>query len=249
MLLKSLITTISIIYCSYSFCQTFEVKANSERTMKDSIIITDTFVLRQGATLFLNQNFSSCSINCNVVILEKGAKIIGKGIDGADGKDGVSNSSNGANGQNGSNGINLKIQTSVFTYCDIVFDLSGGKGGVGGKGVNGRKGRNASCCTYGAGGGGNGGSGGIGGNGGNAGSVRIKYSKINSTCGNELGSSNFNLSGGKGNIGGAFGIGGAGGNRASGCFPGCNKPRGRNGRNGIVGTNGINGKPGTILTE
>src|SRR6478672_4546774 len=109
---STLFLSIALLIFNAGFSQTFEVKANSQRQVNDSIIITDTFLLRQNSMLTFNPALRSCNISCNVFIAEKGAKINGRGANGVNGNNARSAGGSGTSGQNGVSGIKLKLQAA-----------------------------------------------------------------------------------------------------------------------------------------
>lgn len=231
------------------FSQNIIVEPNTTHRLQYSnngLIILDSLVLKEGATLVLDPNQATYRIQCNVFIVLQGASIIGKGGNGDDGDDGSGKGKSGKTGKSGINGASIEIKTNKFDYCDLRIDLRGGIGGDGGDGRKGSKGGNAECCVKSGGDGKPGGNAGNGGKGGNGGNFKLSYKVYGPSCSTNPTQIRRLITGGRGGKPGKAGSGGSGGNKSDKCFPGCNNPGGHKGPSGSKGSKGKTGSTGTF---
>ncbi len=234
---------------------TLVVKPGEVYALKGTdILVVDTLILMDSATLQLNKLKSENFIHAKKLVFHRGSRIDGRGVHGIagrSGRPGVSSSSpcsNGGNGgigtegTNGGQGINLFISFQDIVLHGVpVLDVSGGDAGDGGKGgTGGRGGTGTRICA--GGNGGLGGPGSRGGNGGSSGNITFQarsVPELRSMLGERIIIQNF---------GGHPGTGGEGGGGGyAGLNPvGKSSLDGKPGRKGARGKNGVAGKPGAI---
>lgn len=235
---------------------TLVVKSKEVYELKGTdILVVDTLILMDSATLVLNKLKPENFIHAKKVVFYKGSLIDGKGVHGLAGRPGRSGSSssapcsNGGTGLPGTEGTNGGHGISLFlSFQDIVLhgvptiDVSGGDAGDGGKGgLGGGGGTGTRLCA--GGNGGIGGPGSNGGNGGHAGTLTFQAKRIpelRSMLGEQILIRNY---GGNHGLGGDGGSGGYAGLNAVGKSSLDGKP----GKKGQRGKDGQPGKPGAIL--
>jgi len=218
------------------------------------ILVVDTLILMDSATLLLNKLRAENFIHAKVLVLYPGSLIDGKGvhgIGGRTGRPGVSSSApcsdgstglQGTEGTHGGNGISLFLSfQDIVLHGAFRIDVSGGDAGDGGKGgIGGGGGSGTRLCA--GGNGGDGGPGSNGGNGGNAGTLTFQAKQIPELrfmLGERIQVRNY---GGNPGAGGEGGGGGYAGLNAA----GKNTLDGKPGRKGQRGKDGQSGKPGEI---
>lgn len=235
---------------------TLVVKTKEVYELKGTdILVVDTLILMDSATLVLNKLKTENFIHAKKVVFYQGSAIDGKGVHGISGRigrPGPSSSapcSNGGAGLQGTEGTNGGHGISLFlSFQEIVLhgvptiDISGGDAGDGGKGgIGGGGGTGTRLCA--GGNGGTGGPGSNGGNGGHAGTLTFQAKRIpelRSMLGDRIIVRNY---GGNPGTGGEGGGGGYAGLNAA----GKNSLDGKSGRKGQRGKDGQAGKPGAIV--
>ena len=217
------------------------------------IIVVDTLVLGDSASIQLNREQANNYIHAKVLTAGSNSRIIGHGARGVYGKDGTAGTTidgpcldgtpgrNGTNGSRGENGTNLFLYLSSLTIKgNLTIDLSGGDGadaGNGGLGGGGSPGTRV--CLGGT--GGAGGTGGSGGNGGDGGALTISCKNrpdLRAWLGHKLvvrSCAGYAGLGGQGGSGGPAGLGSGGDTSKDGKIG----PRGKKGTNGTPGKQGV----------
>ncbi|HZX73012.1 MAG TPA: hypothetical protein VFE57_01215 [Cyclobacteriaceae bacterium] len=251
-----------LFFCSTAHAQIrlsrLEIKEKEIYTiLSTDIMVIDTLIVRDSATIKLNGDKKDNFIHTKVAIFGKGASIVGRGEDGSDGKEGIKGYTQqgpckdgtrglgATGGSHGQDGVNLFLYFDKLTVNGTFrIDLSGGNGGDGGKGGEGGGGSSGTrVCVGGS--GGNGGNGASGGNGGNGGTLTISCKEcqdLRTFMSTRLASRSF---------GGHYGIGGAGGQGGmSGLgVSGESAQDGKRGVRGVAGKDGVAGKNGGINFE
>jgi hypothetical protein len=217
------------------------------------IMVLDTLILGDTATLILNNSKKENFIHAKKIVAGKGAAIIGHGASGIAGKTGIAGTTpsgpcrSGGPGSSGAPGTNGKDGVSLLLYFDRIqiegalrIDLAGGDGAQGGKGGTGGDGNPGTRLCPG-GNGGDGGDGQSGGDGGNAGNLTMTSgygSDLRSWMGEKIVVRSY------GGFAGFGGDGGQGGQRGLGPLK-----DGNQGRKGRTGEDGKQGKPGAVFFE
>ena len=225
-----------------------EIKARQTYTIEESdVLVVDTLIMRDSSRIVLNKEKSENIINVKVLIVNRGAQIIGNGANGEAGKVGANgvrqnapcrvggNAAEGATGGNGTGGLNLSLYVNQLIITgSLTINLNGGNGGTGGRGGRGGDGGGGTRVCR----GGNGGAGGNGGNGGNLDMRCTRCQDLHLIQGHQLIINNYGGFAGVGANGGTGGLAGLGPNQD-----------GKNGEKGLPGANGVAGKQGIIRFE
>lgn len=217
------------------------------------IIVMDTLILQDSATIILNPEHKDNFIHAKVALIGKGVRILGLGDSGSSGEVGTDGFTrggpclDGTAGGSGTEGTNGTAGTNLFLYFDdlsingsLSIDMSGGNGGDGGRGGAGGGGSPGTrVCSGGT--GGTGGNGAQGGDGGDSGSITINCiachdlrTMLDSTLFLRTFGGNAGL-GGQPGQGGLPGLGTSSGNS----LDGTRGQQGERGQDGIAGKNGV----------
>jgi len=214
------------------------------------ILVLDTLIMRDSASILLNSAKKDNFIHVKVMVVGKGCVIIGRGKNGISGQSGVAGltqsspcrdgipGKEGHPGEPGRDAINLSLYLlNLRINGSLEINLNGGDGGDGGLGGRGGDGGSGTrVCA--AGNGGRGGDGSAGGDGGSGGTVSISCKQcpdLHLLMNDRLVIKNY---GGFGGIGGNGGFGGQ-----AGLGP---VKDGNDGQRGKDGSRAAQGKTGSV---